>query len=151
MSQPLLISGALANVGGDVTTEDLLNFLSKHLSEAEFYKITEVTAAALDWRVVLQDTAAITTIASALWLGYTAIVAPTKKEPDSSAGIYIVVGNAGDENSQFWIGNEYKDKDIFIENFTKRVKEVTETENSQGEITREILETEESSHWLKVK
>jgi|GEM_PF-3353345 len=151
MSQPLLISGALANVGGAVTTEEFLNYLSKHIPEAELYKITGVTVAAFDWRAILYDTAAVATIASALWLGYTELIAPTKSDPKSAAAIYIVIGNPEDENSQFWIGNEYKNKDIFVYNFNKRVKKIIETENAQGEIEREIMETEKSSHWLKIE
>jgi len=151
MSHRLLISGALANVGAAVTTEEFLIFLSNQLPEAELYKLAGVKSAATDWRAILHDAAAVSAIAGALWLGYTELIAPKKLDPKSDSGIYIVIGNPQDENSQFWIGNDYKDKSIFLHNFKQRFKTIMETESAQGEIEREIIETEESSYWLKIK
>lgn len=151
VSQQLLISGALANVGGKISTDDFLRFLAEQLPEAELFKITGVSAAAFDWRGIFRDVAAVASIGSVLWLGYTELIAPTKSDTKSDAGIYIVIGDPSDKNSQFWIGKDYKDKDIFLKNFKKRVKKVTEEEDAQGRIRREIIETEESTHWLEIE
>lgn len=148
MDRPLIISGALSNVSG-VTNEEFLRFLSKNLPEAQFYQLTGVSKAALDWRIILHDVGAAASIAALLWTAYTSLIEPTKPGPKSDAGIYIVIGD--EESQRFWIGKDYKKKEVFIDTFTKEVKQITETKSGKQKIKREIKETKETRFWIRIK
>ena len=148
MTETLLVSGALANVHG-IKNEELLHFLSQNLPDAEFYQLTGASAAAIDWRGIFRDTGAAASIAALLWMAYVEIVEPTKKEQESDAGIYVVLGN--EESQQFWIGKDFRDRDIFVQTFSKEWQRITETENERKRIELEIEETRESKSWIRVE
>jgi len=151
VAQPIVISGALANVRGAVDTEQLLKFLAEEAPGVDFYKATGVMGAAIDWRGILQDAATVATIAGLLFTAYTTLIEPGKKDPKSDAGIVVVVQEKGDKPVQFWIGKDYKDREIFIEEFTKEVTRIRKSEEGPSTQEQIIEETKRSGYWIKIK
>ncbi len=151
MEQQVVISGALANVSGAVTTDELLKFMADRNAEIEFYKLCGATAAAFDWRGIFRDVGAAASIAALLWLGYEKLVEPKKIDPKSNAGVYVVLGDGEEESLRFWLGKDYKDKQIFIREFTREAKRLTGTVDGRQKIKATIEETKESNCWISVK
>ena len=151
----MLIQGALANVGGRASSDELLSYLTTNLSNTDFFKLTPpegaIMGAAFDWRGVLHDTAAIITLGTVLWGAYTHFIVPIiNSEPEPSAGLFIEIKDSNGKSFQFMLGKDYKDKEIFIHEFHSKIKHMVTTQSSVNAIT-EIEELEKSAYWVKVK
>ncbi|WP_287880935.1 hypothetical protein [Aquitalea sp.] len=151
----MFIQGALANINREVSTDDLLRFLSVEVPQGIFFKFQPppgtTVAAAIDWRALLYDAAAVATIATALWSAYDKFVKPIhEKDPSSSAAIFIQMKNDAGESDQFMIGGDIRDKEVLIQRFqesTARLK-LNSSESVPGE---ELEEIKRSGYWVKIQ
>ena len=146
MHQPILISGTFPNIQDGVTTEDFLNYISFYAENIEIYKMSGGGSAAFDWRTILHDVAAFAGIASFIWLAYTELIV----SKNSDTCIHIVIGDPNNELNHFRLGDEYKEKEIFIKSFNQRITKLIKTDNKEV-IINEIIETQQSSHWVKIR
>ncbi|MTI62211.1 MAG: hypothetical protein FH762_19875 [Firmicutes bacterium] len=133
MVKQTILYGALANTTINNSSEELLNFIKENMSDIEVYrrklKPGEIYNAALDWHVILGDISAIITIAGLLWKAYKKFIIPDEKD---NAFLFVQVKN-GNKSVHFNIGKEYKDKEIFIETFKKKVTIISSGEGNKRE------------------
>ncbi|KAB0663500.1 hypothetical protein F6V25_16575 [Oryzomonas japonica] len=151
----MFIQGALANVGREITTDELLRYLSSNIPESEFFKLQPppgtMMAAAIDWRCLLYDAAAIATIGQVLWGAYVEFVKPIHdKNQNSDAAIFIQIKNEHGQSDQFMIGKEFKDREIFIQKFNSSVKRLN-LESPKSMPSQEIDEIKHSGYWVHIK
>ncbi len=150
----MIIQGALANVHGSVSTDVFLRFLAEKVPNGHYFMVQPppgiAMTAAIDWRIVLDDAAAIAALAMALWSGYESFMQHLQgQDPLSSAGIVVQMKNEKGEFDQFIIGKEIREKEVLMH----RMKESTRTLSSKnivGALHREIEETERSGYWEKI-
>jgi hypothetical protein len=118
----MFIQGTLANVNQEVSTDNLLRFLADEVPKGAFFKFQpppgRTVAAAIDWRALLYDAAAIATIANALWGAYDKFIKPIHEvDHSSSSAIFVQMKNDAGESDQFMISGNIKDKEVFIQRF----------------------------------
>jgi hypothetical protein len=102
---------------------------------------------AFDALVVLSAAASVSTLAINIWSAYAKFIAP-RKAPDDDAGIALVIPTAASP-LEFWIGNHYRDRKLFVEEFTAKVESVRHGERD-GEATDHVLaEVKLSPHWVR--
>lgn len=151
----MFIQVALANVSREVSTDDLLRFLANEVPKGAFFKFQPppggIAAATFDFRAILYDTAAIATIATALWGVYDKFIRPIHdKAHGSNSAIVIQMKNEVGESDQFIIGGDIKDKEILIKRFQDSAKRLNL--DSPKNVPREELEEIQSSgYWIKIK
>jgi len=151
----MIIQGSFANVSGNITTDDLLKYFVENIPNIEFYKLQPLEGAfvnaAIDWKGVLHDTAAIATIASVIWGAYITFIKPEHdKDPKSSSGIYIQIKNQNNDFDQFMIGQEFKEREIFIKKFEESAKKL-QLDSTTSDTKKEIEEIKKSEYWIKIK
>lgn len=148
----LILNGALANVNHEVSTDELLDFLKGNLPEADFYKLNpkpgSITAAAFDWQVILSTSSSIITIAGVLWAAYKKFIVPLKSRGKTNAFLFVTIRNGEKEFTQFSIGDEYKNEQEFITDFTEKVERIRLNPNT-NEMEIETREIKESTRWKK--
>jgi hypothetical protein len=151
----MFIQGALANVDSDVTTEEFLMYLAEQVPDALYFKLQpppgSIMGAAIDWRMLLRDAAAIATISTALWGAYEKFISPLHhQDPQSPAAIFIQIKNDKGESDQFMIGKDIKDKEILIHRFEESSKKLY-PDKKGNEPTAEIEEIKRSGYWIQIK
>lgn len=151
----MLIQGALVDVDKEVSTDDLLRFLSKNVPEGIFYKLQpppgRITAAAIDWRAVLQNMANVATIATVLWGAYTQFIKPIhEKDPNSNPAIFIYMKNEAGESDQFMIGGDIKDKEILVQRFLESTRQL-KLDSPENFPREELEELKHSGYWVQIK
>jgi len=151
----MFIQGALANVDSAVTTEEFLAYLSEQIPDGLYFKFQpppgSSVAAAIDWRAILRDAAAIATISMALWGAYQNFIEPLhQKDPTSSAAIFIQIKNDKGESDQFMIGRDIKNKEILIHRFEESSKRLYPYKKGK-EPTEEVEEIKRSGYWIQIK
>lgn len=119
--EKIIIYGALANVNIENGNKLLADFFAKNTNDIEirFYNYGPGVKSAFDWELILKSTASLVSIAGFIWNAYDKIVAPKKKK---DSGIVIQIRGENEKIETFFIGKEYTDKKIFIESFTRKIK-----------------------------
>ena len=134
---------ALANVSQDVDADELYRFIEAHADNIRTYWIDPEKArgrhvcAAVEYIVLLGAVGSIASIASLLWQAYDKFIGQKKKKEDT-AGLYISIEFPDRTRYNFWLGNEYKDRDIFIEEFSNTVEKL-QVDPSAGKKTAEVM------------
>lgn len=151
----MFIQGALANVNREVSTDDLLRFLSDEVPEGIFFKFQpppgRIVAAAIDWRALLYDAVAIATIATALWGAYDKFIKPIHEmDHGSNSAIFIQMKNKAGESDQFMIGGDIKDKEILIQRFQDSARRL-KLDSSKNVPIEELEEIKHSGYWIRIK
>ena len=150
----LLLRGALANVGKEVSSDDLLTFLNTKTKDVEYYRFSptpgHITSAAFDWIAIIATTASIITIAGALWSAYKHFIIPLRKKNRKDAFLYISIKNEDGNFTQFSIGNEFDDKEVFIEEFVRKT-ETLKLSLNQDEVHIEKQYIVNSKNWIKIR
>lgn len=150
----MFIQGALAHVNGTVSTGEFLRFLSAHVPTGHYFMVQPppgiVMTAAIDWRVVLQDAAAVASFASALWSGYESYIKPLQdKDSKSNAGIFIQLKNGKGEFDQFMIDKDTKDREALIQRMEESAK-ILCPKNIAGALQQAIEETKKTDYWVMI-
>lgn len=153
MTKPLAIQISLANLSGRVGPEDVYRFIESTGEDIETYKLDsrKVSAAAIDYVVLLCAAGSVASLASLLWMAYEKFIAPTKSTPSDQAGIYVVLRRPDGSLVEFFIGKEYKDRELFIGDFTATVTALRDSGDSQVHYQEVIFEVKRSGLWIKRK
>jgi hypothetical protein len=150
----MLIQGGFMHVEQSVTANEFLKFVADE-APTGFYFVAQpppgiVMTAAIDWRVIVPDSAAIDALATALWSGYECIVKPLQNDSEGrSPLIFIQIKNHKGESDQFTIGRDIDKKDGFVH----RVREsaaILSPKNKELALNRELELTTGSEYWQKV-
>ena len=152
MSEPIALQMTLANCGTIKNANSLYDYIESKVDGIETYQINTRAniAAAIDFIIVLGAVGSIASIASLLWIAYEKYIAPKKHDKDDTAGIYIVLNKPDGTHAEFWIGNQYKNKDVFIKDFTAVAEECRKSRTSL-ELTESKIEFRKSNIWVRRK
>lgn len=156
MSNPLALQIALANLGylnDKPDIEEIYNFIESEIVNIETYQLDskKVSAAAIDYVILLGVVGSVASIASILWMTYEKFIAPKKANDKDNSGIYITMRKPDGSLIEFWIGNEYKNRDIFIKDFTHEVSNFKESGDSIQHFHETSIEVKNSGHWIQRK
>lgn len=156
MTSELIILGALANCGPDAPTDDFLELLICETPDLAVFRFrprpsssTRVWAA-LDWQAVLGTAADLLAFAGLLWAAYERYVKPKLERSGASKPcLFISLRRPDGTSVQFTLGNEYTDKEIFIEQFTRQATELRGTIGTE-EGTRVHSDLSQNEDWVRV-
>ena len=154
MNQDLILAGALANTNGAGKTKDLLSYLSDEVEGLDLYYLQPSPGmkAAIDWQAILATSASLVAVARGLWAAYEKFIKPLRdRDPKSTAGLFIQVREKDGRSTQFFVGPEYKDKDVFIQTFTERVETLRVVQDDKGNQRGLRDEIERSGTWVRIK
>jgi hypothetical protein len=152
----LIIGGALANCGRDAPTDEFLELLVRETPELAIYRFQPRprlgidAKAALDWQGILGTAADLLAFATVLWATYERYVKPRLERKALGPDPFLLITLRKRDGSfvQFSIGSEHRDKDIFIEQFTREVQKLREGEdNSDTSATTQFSRSED---WVRV-
>ena len=121
----VVLNMSLANVGGTVKGHEFYGFIEDNLDSIATYKLEargRDVCAAIEYNMILGAVGSVASVASLLWMAYDKFIGSKKKTSGDDAGLYIAIVDPDGTMYHFWLGNEYKDRDIFIEKFTERVE-----------------------------
>jgi predicted nucleotidyltransferase len=141
---PVPLQVSLANVHQKVKPEGIYSFIETHADNIQTFWLDpeKVRArricAAIEYLIVLGAIGSVASIASLLWAAYEKFIGQRKKSKDDDAGLYISIEHPDGTRYNFWIGKEYKDREIFIQEFTKKVEEVREHPDTPMK-TKEVI------------
>jgi len=154
-NQYVALQLTLANVFNGVNIEEVYSFIESNLDDVDTYYINpepgHCVAAALDYTMLLSLAADFASLASLLWIAYDKFIGSRKSSPKDDAGIYIGIPFPNGKIMPFWIGNDYKDKDIFIETFVECIEELKQNPDSFRVAINIKSEMEHSKIWAKRK
>ncbi|MBZ5668036.1 MAG: hypothetical protein LAO30_26060 [Acidobacteriia bacterium] len=107
--------------------------------------------AALDWQAILSTGANLLTIASVLWAAYERFVKPKLDRSDGTTRPFLFISLRRPDGTfvQFSLGNEYKNKEIFVEQFTRQVTELRAV-SVAGEGPFLLSELIQNEDWVRV-
>jgi hypothetical protein len=89
-------------------------------------------------------------LGSALWSAYERFIVPRKKA-DSNAGLISMIRTDDGSLTSFWIGNQYRDRNHFLEEFTAKV-EMTRSTEADGKTTEKVVaEIRSGGGWVRRK
>jgi len=150
----MLIQGGFRHVNDAVMADNFVKFLADEAPNGQYFIAQPppgiVMTAAIDWRVIVADPAAIDALATALWSGYESMVKPLRNDSMGRAPvIFIQIKNHKGESDQFIIGKDVDKKDGFVH----RVREsaaVLSSRDKELALLREIETTTGSDYWQQV-
>lgn len=136
MSQPISIGVSFANSPNEVDFDGAKRFISLNQNNFQAYSLPPsrpgvFRAGAFDLMLILGAVGSIASLASILWMVYEKFIAPKKSTETSDAGIYIGITKPDGTVIDFWIGKDYMDKDIFIQDFYRSIKTIRESKDSE--------------------
>ena len=147
-----MIQGAFMHVKESLTAERFLRFLADEAPGGHYFIAQPppgvIMTAAIDWRVVVPDRAAIETLAAALWSGYESLVKPQQCD-ERTPLLLVQLKNLKGEGDQFTVGKDFDKK----EGFLHRVREssaVLLPKNHDAAVTQELEKTAASDYWLAI-
>lgn len=157
MPSELIVGGALANCGRDVPMQEFLETLARDTPNLAVFQFRPKprpgigVKAALDWQAILGTAADLLAFAGAIWAAYERYVKPQR---DQSAGpqkpfLFISFRRADGSFTQFALGEQYTEKEVFVEHFTRQISELRESATAE---TDEVLLTEisKSEDWVRI-
>jgi hypothetical protein len=131
MKHPIPLQMALANVKhGVVAPDEFYSFIESHAEDVHTFWLDpektrgRVVGAAIEYLVILGAVGSVASIAALLWMAYDKFIGKKKKSEKDDAGLYISIEYPEGTRYNFWLGKDYKDRDIFIEEFTEKVEEL---------------------------
>ncbi|MGH8487807.1 MAG: hypothetical protein ACREXS_02755 [Gammaproteobacteria bacterium] len=157
MTTELIVGGALANCGRDAPTDEFLQQLVRETPDLAIFRFRPRprpgwgVKAALDWQAILGTGADLLAFAGVLWAAYERYVKPKLHRSDGTTKPFLFINLRRPDGTsvQFTLGNEYKDKEIFVEQFTRQVTELRAV--SDAEEGRSLLsELIENEDWVRV-
>lgn len=109
--------------------------------------------AALDWQGILGTAADLLAFASFLWAAYEHYVKP-KRDGDQTTTkpfLFISLRRQDGKSVQFAIGEEFKNKELFIEQFTRQVTELRVTSGAEEDGPSVLSELTQNEDWVRVQ
>ena len=104
---------------------------------------------AVELAIVLTAAGLIAPLADIIWRAYDKFIAPHKAANDD-AGIYLVIPTS-DGPLEFWVGNQYRDRKLFVEEFTAKLASVRDSGRDGQATDRVVAEVRLSGHWVRCK
>ena len=155
MASPVLIELSLANIplaGEPLDPEDVYGFIESRVDGIETYQLDprKADAAAIDY-TVLYVAGSIFSIGTALWMAYEKFMAPRKRTETEPGGIYVAIRRADGTVADFFIGEAYRDRDIFIGDFGGTVSELRKAPDLPEAQAQKISELKRSGLWVRRK
>jgi hypothetical protein len=155
MSNQIVIGVAIANAPRDVDVMEVKQFISDVEGGFEMYSHAPkppgtIQAAAFDFALILDSVESILGIAKILWEAYDRFIAPKKTKGDDSAGIYVVTRKPDATVAELMIGSIYKDKEVFIEEFTRTITRIKNLDNDDF-FEEAMAEIKYSQDWVRDK
>lgn len=150
----MIIQGALTHVNGAISTEEFVGLLAGEVPVGQCFIVDPppgiTMTAAMDWRIVVEDLATITAIATALWDAYTGRVQPLQKDRGtSSAGLLVQIKNAKGAFDQFLVGRDITDCEALVHRMEETAR-ILFPKNKAEAFRREMEDTEQSGYWEAV-
>jgi hypothetical protein len=159
MASELIVGGALANCGRKAPTDEFLEMLVRETPDHAAFRFRPrprpgglvIKAALADWLAILGTGADLLAFAGVLWAAYERYVKPKRERSDGTLKpfLFISLRRSDGDFIQFALGNEHKDKDVFIETFTRQVTELRAVSGAEGESTL-LSEVSENEDWVRV-
>lgn len=156
MTVELIVGGALANCGRDASTDEFLQLLIRETPDLAIFRFRPRprpvdVRAALDWQAVLGTGANLLAFAGVLWKAYEHYVKPKLARSDDTPKPFLFINLRRPDGTfvQFTLGNEYKDKEIFVEQFTRHVTELRAVSGAERDsfLLSELIQNED---WVRV-
>jgi hypothetical protein len=156
VASELIVGGALANCGRDAPTDEFLELLVRETPQLALYRFRPRPRpgigikAALDWQGILGTAADLLAFAGVLWVAYERYVKPKLKRKDLGPDPFLFITLRKRDGSfvQFSLGSEHRDKDIFIEQFTREVGRLREKSDTKD--TSATTQFAENEDWVRV-
>lgn len=157
MPSALIVGGALANCGRDVPTQEFLETLARETPDLAVFQFRPKprpgigVKAALDWQAILGTAADLLAFAGVIWAAYERYVKPKREQ---SAGgqrpfLFISLRRADGSFTQFALGDQYTEKEVFIEHFTRQVSELRESVTAETDKPL-LTEISTSEDWVRI-
>ena len=147
------VQGALSNVNRSVSTDEFVRFLAERAPQGHYFMVDPppgiVMTSAVDWRVVVPDTAAFAPLAAALWDAYEKFILPLRKDDASPpAGIVVQMRNGKGAFDQFKVGGDILDRETLVHRIGESAR-VLCPKNKAWDPRQEIEETMDSGYWAE--
>jgi hypothetical protein len=157
MSSELIIAGALANCGREAPTEEFLETLARETPGLAVFRFRPKprpgmgVKAALDWQAILGTAADLLAFAGVIWAAYERYVKPKRDRSTGTQRPFLLISLRRSDGSftQFALGNEYTEKEVFIEHFTQQVRELRESTNTEPDHAL-LSEITKSEDWVRI-
>jgi hypothetical protein len=151
MSNQIVLKAALANLHSQMNPEEVYQFVESRAEDIEAYHPDPQKGgkAAVDWIMILNVAGSIASLAALLWMAYEKFIASRKANDEDTAGIYIVIEKPDGTLAEFWIGREYRDRDIFIKDFTTEISLLRENPEARELIERNVQELRGAGYWIR--
>ena len=135
MSQPISLGVSFANSPNEIDFDGAKEFIASNQKDFQVYSLPPsqpgvFRAGAFDLMLILGAAGSIASLAALLWMTYEKFIAPKKSSNTPDAGIYIGITKPDGTVTDFWIGRDYMDKDIFIQDFDRSIKTIRESKDS---------------------
>lgn len=143
----------LANVDNRVNNDEVYSFIEENLDGIQTYSLepkSEYFAASFDYTLLIA-VGSVAQLAEVLWMAYDRFIGRRKISPKDEAGIYIVNTLPNGSRTEFYIGKEYKDKDIFIRDFIDHIGELKLDPDSSSDAISIKSDIENNENWVKRK
>lgn len=156
-NQYIALQLTLVNVYNRIDSDDVYSFIEANLSNIQTYWMDperlkgKRVFASVDYFLLLSTAASVVTIADILWKAYDKFIRSRKNSPKDDAGINIAFKLPNGTITSFWIGNEYKDKDIFIEAFIDCIEELKQNSDNFHVAIDIKSDIESSKYWVRRK
>ncbi len=152
---PVAIQMAVANAGGSVDPAEVYAFVEDEATNIETYVPVHpptgvIRAAAVDFVFVLNVAGSIASLAFILWRAYEKFIAP-RRAANSDTGLIRMIRTDDGSLTSFWIGNKYRDRDLFIEEFAAKVEATRHAEADDKATERMVAEVRFSGQWMRRK
>jgi hypothetical protein len=153
MSQSLEVFAVLANIEHGNEKNTILETLGKEIDDFYVYKFFPEEGqyyASINWKGIIGHLADLTGIAAFIWTIYEATVKPEIENPtrNTTPSVIIQINDKSNNYEIFNINGNYESKEIFIQEFTKKV-EILRHQNTPNEDIYEIYE--KSERWIRIK
>lgn len=135
MPSALIVGGACANCGHDVSTDELLEYLSSGGSNLALYRLIPRSGikASLDWQGVLGTGADLIAYGTLFWSAYKKYVEPHLKSASEDAHepfLLITLRGPGHTFAQFAIGRQYTTEEEFQRDFQQQASRLRELDGA---------------------
>lgn len=155
MTNKITIGLGLANLPQGVDTKEIEQFIANGGDGYDTYTLAPAPpgtarCAALEITLILGAVSSVITIAGCLWAAYNKFILPKKNRDQDDGGIYIGINKPDGTHVDFWIGNTHRDREVFIEEFTKKTTEICE-EDAPDFWAANVTEIEKSGFWIRQK
>lgn len=157
MTSELIVGGALANCGRDAPTDEFLQMLVRETTDLAAFRFRPRPRpgigikAALDWQAILGTGADLLAFAGVLWAAYERYVKPKLEQSEGPQKPFLFINLRRQDGSfvQFSLGNEHKNKEIFIEQFSRQVTELRAVSGTEDQSTL-ISQISKSEDWVRI-